>query len=92
MLVQPAEEGLGGGDAPRQGLGAARDGAFLFHPLEEAVEIVGGDRAQGDVGRKKLRQQAHIRKEGLNGVGGTSLVVQEHFPGFEGWGQVGLQV
>ena len=78
--MQPAEKRLGGGDAPRQCLGAAWHVAFVFHPLEVAVEIFRGDLAKGGIFRQETGQQAHIRKEGFDRVRGTALIREDTPP------------
>ncbi len=83
-LVQPAEQGLGGGDTPRQCFGTARNFAFLFHPFEVAVEVFGGDLADGHIFGEEGGQQAHIRKEGFDRVGRAALIRQIGFPRTDG--------
>lgn len=82
-LVQPAEQRLGGSDAPRQCLGTARHVALFFHPLEIAVEVFGGDFAESYVFWEKGGKQAHIREEGFDRVRRTSLIGEVHLPRFD---------
>ena len=90
VLVQPAEEGFKRGDAPGKGLGAAGHAAAILHPLQEQVQLIGADLAQGAVGRQEFCQQQHIGGEGFDGVRRFALVIQVHAPGIHRRGKRGL--
>ena len=87
ILMQPAEKGFGGSDAPRQRLGTARHVALLFHPFEVTVEVFRGDLAEGTIFGEELGEQTYIREEGFDRVWRTSLIRQETFPRVDGGGE-----
>ena len=62
----------------------------MFQPAQKVIEIGSGDGSKRPVGGEELGQQAGIGEEGFDSIGGTALVVEEHFPGFERRGQAGL--
>jgi hypothetical protein len=66
--MQPAEEGFGGGDAPRQRFGTAGNVALFFHPFEIAVEVSRGDLSECYIVREELGKDMYVGEEGFDGV------------------------
>jgi hypothetical protein len=91
LLMEPAEEGLHGRDAPPQGLGRAWDPATMAEPIHEILQIPQPDGPHGAILAQALPQQAEIVGEEIHGVPGVIPALQVIREGLSGPGEGSLR-
>ena len=69
--------------AARQCFWAAGRAPAFLHPVQEVIQIGGGDAAQGSIWSQVLRQQVYVGGESFNRVNGMTLVIQVDLPGID---------
>jgi len=86
-LGEPAEKRFDGGNTPGKTFGAAWNIAFMLQPIQEAINIIGGQAAQGGIRWEVTSEQVQITKKSLNGERRSSLVIEKNLPGSNSWNQ-----
>ena len=82
--VQPAEQHLERGDAPRQCLGAARCVALALHPGQIILQVLGGDVVQPRCAVHEAGKDLQVVAKGLDRVVAEALAHHEFVEGVHG--------